>query len=83
MDRIAANYLSLNADQRRGLLVIVMIAVWTSLCIGASCTAKSNVLMGAGLGGAAGFAISAVLIAALLRWGIAIDAAEFEEKDLS
>ncbi len=83
MERMTATYLSLNDDQRRGLLVIVIIAFSTSLCLGASCTAEKSLLMGAGLGGAAGFALAAVLIAALLRWGIDGEQSQNTERDAS
>lgn len=70
MERLATNYHRLSGDQRIGLTAVCVIAFTTSLCVGASCTANSNLLTGAGIGGAIGFALAGVCVAALLGWGI-------------
>lgn len=70
MERLATSYQCLTGDQRIGLIAVCVIAFTTSLCVGASCTARSNLLTGAGIGGAIGFALAAICVAALLRWGI-------------
>lgn len=81
MDRLTANYHALNTNQRIGLLAVIIIALTTSLCFGASCTAETSLLMGAGLGGAVGFALAAVFVAALLRWGIEITPEQSPKED--